>query len=275
MRKFVLPVALLLAVTALSASAEPRSTQLTWSRGNLVIEDTDLSPTNSIWDDCPLLAIRQDPSVALVWHDDFSGYLTTHNGLTTVATDAGACAISEGAGGQLKIDPSDGTVADNDEAYVGGTYDVFTLAAGKDLWFEAKVKFTEANADDANIIVGLSTVYAANTLQDNGAGPPANYDGIVFFKVDGGTVWQGETSSGDGTQTTLTSLATRSSGTWTRLGIFVDGTTQATFYIDGVSVGTQTLTLPDNVVGPVFGVKNGGANEENLYVDYYRVAQLR
>jgi hypothetical protein len=227
-----------------------------------------------MWDDCPLQAIMQDPNTGTIWFNECEHFVTAQDGLTSTISDTGAVTIDTAVGGILHLDTST-TAADNDEVYVGSTYKTYKLAAGKDLWFEAEVKFTEANTDDANIIVGLSSLYAANTLQDNGGGPPANYDGIVFFKVDGGTVWQGETSDGSASQTTLTNLGTRSSGTYTRLGIFVDGTSKVTFYINGSSAGTTTTTLPDDEVGLVFGAKAGGANEEDLLVDWFRVVQLR
>ena len=276
MRKYVLPVALLLGLCAGLAMAEdqPRATTLTYDKGNLLIEDATLSASASIWDDCPLLAINQDPTIAMVWEDDFYSYITTQGGLTSTITNSGAIAISTGIGGQVNIDASDGTATDNDESYLGSTYLPFVPTAGKDLWFEARVKLTEANTDDANIIVGLSTLYNADAIQDDGAGPPANYDGLVFFKVDGGTVWQTETSSGDGTQTTNASAGTFTSGTWYRLGIYLEGNTQATFYINGTSVGSVTATLPDTGLGLVFGVKNGLTNEENLYVDWFKAVQL-
>jgi hypothetical protein len=253
-----------------------RATEHIYKDGNLILADKDLSPDNSMWDDCPLLAIRSDPSVGYIWENDFYHYITAEDGLTSTLTDTGSAAIDAGAGGILKILPSDGSVANNDEAYVGGTSAVVALAAGKDLWFETRVKFTEGSTDDANIIAGLSTVYAANTLQDDGAGPPANYDGIVFFKVDGGTVWQAETSSGDGTQTTIADVGTRTSGSYTRLGFGVSGISSVTFYIDGVAVGTTTATLPDTNMRPVWGLKNGAdTTVEGLYVDWFRIAQLR
>lgn len=252
-----------------------RATEHIYKDGNLILADKDLSPDNSMWDDCPLLAIRSDPSVGWIWEEDFFHYITAENGLTSTISNSGTCAVGAGTGGILVITPSDGTVVDNDESYVGGTNASIALAAGKALWFEARVKFTEANTDDANIITGLSTVYGADTLLDDGAGPPVNYDGIVFFKVDGGTVWQAETSSGDGTQTTIADVGTRVSGSYTRLGFVADGTDSVTFYIDGVAVGTTTATLPDTNMRPVFGSKNGLTNNEILYVDWFRIAQLR
>jgi len=247
------------------------------TKGNLTFRDDNLSPAKgkSIWEDCPLLAIRSDPSVGLIWENDFNHYATTEDGLTSTITNSGATGIlASGAYGQLELQPSDGTVADNDETYVGSTTALVVPATGKDVWFEARVKFTEANTDDANIIVGLSSTYAANTLVDDGAGPAANYTGVVFYKVDGGTTWIGENSTTTN-QTTVTGLATRQSGSWARLGFHMESNTLITWYINGEAVGASTTNMPAAAMGLVFGVKNGDTNEDILYVDWFRLVQLR
>ena len=67
----------------------------------------------------------------------------------------------------------------------------------------ARIQFTEVATDDANVIFGIGEGFgAANTLLDGGGGPPADYDGACFFKVDGGTRWQFETSDGTSQETT-------------------------------------------------------------------------
>ena len=245
--------------------------------GNLTFRDDNLSPAKgkSLWEDCPLLAIQSDPSVGLIQENDFVQFITAEDGLSSTLTNTGSAKIlAGGAFGQLELGPSDGSVTDNDEAYVGSTTAVITPATGKDVWFEARVKFTEANADDANIIVGLSSTYAANTLQDGGAGPPANYTGVVFYKVDGGTVWNVENSTTT-SQTTIASAATRQSGAWARLGFHMESNSLITWFINGEAVGASETNMPAAAMGVVLGVKNGDTNEEFLYVDWFRLVQLR
>jgi len=246
-----------------------------WVQGNKFYEDANVSPTNTMWETCPLLAIQNDPTIAFQWFEDFNHFTTTQRGLTSVLTNTGAAAAyGTEMGGILEIQTSDGTVADNDESYVGSTTPFILPGAGQDIWAEFRVKFVEANTDDANIIVGLSSLYSANMLLDNGAGPAANYSGALFYKVDGGTVWNCETSTTT-SQTTITSVATRRSGVWTRLGIHITGTSKADFYIDGVLVATSSTYLPAAVMGILMGVKNGTTTEESLLVDFFRLIQLR
>jgi hypothetical protein len=236
-----------------------------------------LPSASDFWKDCPLDVIIQDPSFGLIREDHFTHFTTAHEGWTSVLTDSGtatiAAATSAYLGGCVAIVASDETIVNNDEAYIGLANKSFILAAGKDLWFEAAVKFTEASTNVANIIAGLASTYAAETLQNDGVGPPDNYDGIVFFKVDGGTVWQAE-SSATTTQQTSSSVGTRVSGSWTRLGFKVSGVTKIDFYVNGALVTTHATTLPTAAMGIIFGVKNGSASTETLYVDYVRAVQF-
>jgi hypothetical protein len=180
--------------------------------------------------------------------------------------------LTDAHGGVLNVG-CDGD--DNDECYVASKAEAFKFQTDKKLFFEARVKLAEANTDDANIIVGLSDTVGANTLVDDGAGPAASYDGAVFFKVDGGTVWQFETSNA-GTQNTLTDAGDFDDDTWVRLGFlydYNDGTTASvTPYVDGVAGTAQDLTISGlEEMHVLLGVKAGGTNEENLKVDYVHV----
>lgn len=210
--------------------------------------------------------------------DDFPYFVSTDL-WTSVLTDSGTAAVSDAVGGVLTLTCSDGTVADNDEAYAKSTTEVFKFAASKPIRLEARVKLTEANTDDANILVGLLDAVGANSLLDNGGGPPASYSGMVFFKVDGGTVWQAETSIA-GTQDTDTSAGAFTSATWHNLRIewvpASDTSGTAKFYVDGVLGATSTFTYTGATeMQAVLGVKNGGANNESLLVDRFRARQLR
>lgn len=239
--------------------------------GNLSFPHGGYNPAYSMWGQAPALAALNEKQVAAEYHNEFWHFTTGECGLASVLTDTGTAAVIAGQAdhyyGALQIEASDGTVADNDQAYVGSEVPTWMLHAGSDLFIEYAVRFVEANGDDANIIVGLSSIYAAETLLDDGAGPAANYDGIVFFKVDGGTVWQMETSRA-AAQTALVNVGTRVSGEWTRLGFHVEGAGKVTGYIDGQAVGVITgATLPNAAMGLLMGVKNGFTNLEVLCVD--------
>jgi hypothetical protein len=210
--------------------------------------------------------------------DDFFEYDVTND--WAVVEDAGAAVgdvLTDAAGGVLSIGP-DGD--DNDECYVSSIAEVAKVQTTKKIFFEARVKVVEANTDDQNCIIGLSDTVAANSLLDNGAGPMASYCGIVFFKVDGGTVWQFEVSNA-GTQVTTANAGAVTSGSWVTLGFLVDyndGTTaKVTPFVDGVAGTVLDLTIAAmGEMHVLAGVKAGGTGtEEVLLVDYIDVQQDR
>lgn len=221
--------------------------------------------------------------------EDFFEYISGDM-FTIVATDSGTVTAGDAAGGVLTLNPSDGTVVNNDETYIKGTKEVFLFAADKPLVFEARVKFTEGSTDDANILVGLANAVAANHLQDDGAGPPASYSGAVFFKVDGGTVWNCETSIST-TQTTTELSATNANnisktaqtagGAYQTLRIeflpYSSTKADVRFYIDGTLVARHDFTFTSATEMQIcFGIKNGAdTTVEALLVDYVGCYQKR
>lgn len=221
--------------------------------------------------------------------DDFLRDIDAAEWVVT-ATDLGTGVVGDAAGGILPLVASDGTVADNDETYVESPNETFLFANNKPIVFEARVQFTEANTDDANIIVGLKDAVAADTLLDNGGGPAASYSGMVFFKVDGGTNWQAETSLA-GTQTTTDLTAANTSNlskvvqtaggaSYQVLRIefapYSSTNAKVNFFIDGVHVATHDFVYTSATEMQICaGVKNGSANLETLNIDYIGAWQLR
>lgn len=220
--------------------------------------------------------------------DDFDRDVDAAEWVSTL-TDSGTASVGDAAKGILALVASDGTVADNDEAYIESPNETFLFAAGKAIAFGALVQFTEANTDDANVFVGLLDAVGANTLVDDGAGPKTTASGVGFFKVDGGTTWNIFASlSTTQTKVNLTAansldkLAKTAGGaSYQRLEIVVipKNTTQqdVEWYIDGVLVYKLTdmvfTSATEMQIGA--GVKNGGANNETLNIDYIYAYQIR
>jgi len=228
-----------------------------------------------------LLDKFNDEANVISLHDDFFAFdeANSEAEFILINNDGGTVEVIDGVGGILSI--ATGTT-DNDQAYVTTPVEAFKFADDKPLWFETRVALTEANTDDANVMVGLMDAVADDAIQDDGAGPKASYSGAVFYKVDGGTVWQAEVS--DSTTQTAVTLSTDTfpgDGTYQVLAIEVipTGTDTATvnFYIDGTLVGTATGFDYSNATElDVFaGVKAGGGNAETLLVDYITCKQVR
>lgn len=217
---------------------------------------------------------------AFTLFDDFFHFTTTED-FTSVLTDSGTATVSDGAGGLLDLVPSDGTVADNDEAYVKSTAEIFLIANGKPLYFAAKVGWTEANTDDASVMAGFMSAIAANAIADGGL-PQSNFSGAIFFKIDGGATWRAMVSIGTTqTEVTLTNIpAAPGAGNSQKLEIAIVPTSStaatAYFYIDGVLVGSQSFTYTGATEMNVgAGIKNGSANNESLEIDYILASQVR
>lgn len=220
--------------------------------------------------------------------DDFLYYLTTLNGWTTVASNSGTIVGSDAAGGILVLNPSDGTVADNDETYLKRTQETFKFAANKPIYFGVYGKFTEGNTDDANVFYGMKDAIAADSIVDNG-GMAASFSGFGFYKKDGETQWRIIASLGS-TQTdvllssanTITKQGYTAGGSYQKLEVtvrpFSSTLAEICFFIDGVlvyKIAEFTFTSATEMQAG-FGMKNGAdTTVETLYVDWISAWQLR
>lgn len=232
-----------------------------------------LSPLTGMWKDC---LVSADPQYATYYFNDMFDYTEADWTITEDGSESGTSGQQDDVNGWIAI-YCDGD--DNDEVYFAQVGEAYKIADGKDIWFEAKIKLTEAATDDSNWIIGLSEGVGADHLQDNGAGPPATYDGIVFFKVDGTMTVQCESSLAS-TQVTDADVGTFTSGTAVRLGFHVraQSSTIAScdFYVDGTIQAQNSITYSGHgEMQLFFGVKAGGTNEEALHVDYIKIVQLR
>lgn len=219
-------------------------------------------------------------------------YVRKNQRWLSVGDDGGSAVVDDAAGGVLTI-TTDGD--DNDEFYCISAVELLKVAANKPITVLARVKFTEASTDDANILFGFMDAAAADSLQDDAAGPGATYDGALFFKVDGETRWRVESSNAGSQVTTETDVT--AGGGWQTLRIDITPinatTAEVVFWID--SSGGQDLAQvreqgakPQNpaikhtltITGLeemqlIFGAKAGGANAESLLVDFVSVWQKR
>jgi hypothetical protein len=220
--------------------------------------------------------------------DDFFHYVTADH-WTSVLTDSGTAVVSDAVGGRITLTCSDGTVADNDEAYIRSTAELFKFADDKPIVAEAQIQFAEADTNAANIMFGLMDAVAANALLDNGGGPKASYSGCVFFKEDGQTLWSCENSLAGTQQTTQLTAANSLDGSAKtaggsafqklRIECRPKSATKADFlfWIDDVLVAhhtDQTITSATEMHA-VLGAKNGSAVNQTLVADYAFAFQKR
>jgi len=229
-----------------------------------------------------------------VLDDDFFYYVTADKWTTTASNSGTVATSATTVGGSITISPSDGSVTDNDETYIESTVRAFKFADDKPCGCYVEGTFTEPAAADANWILGFIESIGADTILDDGAGPPADYDGAVFVKVDGGTNWVVETSIGT-TQTTTTTNITASSTSKQRFMIKCRPVTSTKYEVTfWHAIGTtaplmqckdntnglpivHTLTLFSNAVMNFgVGAKNGAdSNHAVVLLDYVCAWQTR
>lgn len=219
--------------------------------------------------------------------DDFLWYISPHM-WTSLAADGGVTApaiVTGGVGGQVTM--ASGTT-DNNEVAVISTNGVFKMADSKPIVFEAKVQFTEAATNAANVFAGLSSLAAANQLADDGAGPAAgtSQSTIGIYKVDGETVWR-TVSQKATTQTATKTTTTAGGSSFQKLRVEcqpVDATNcEVTYYVDDVLLrDTNGYPIKDLVayssaaaMKAVVYLKGGSTTSETLLCDYAYAAQLR
>lgn len=216
--------------------------------------------------------------------DDFDWAVTAHRWTTLVADTTPTVAVGDAAGGVVTLFTD---TTDNNEVAIKTTAELFLFAAGKPLFCEGLIKYSENDTNKANVFFGFSDAIGANQLLDNGAGPKTTMSGMGIFKVDGGTAWK-TVSSKSTTQTINTSTKTAGGTAYQRLRIEgrpVDATTyEITYYVDGVplrdSRGVQikdnlTLTSATEMQVGLYAKTGGGAGGETVLCDYIAAYQKR
>lgn len=139
-------------------------------------------------------------------------------------------------------------------------------AAGKDMWFEAKIRCQDA--DDLDWFVGLATT-SANvwTAVPNEIIGFRGDDGdlnIDFHVRDGGVGAQADTGSDT------------ADGVFVRVGFFVDGITKVVPYINGTALTAVTANIPTAETTLTIGMRNGATTANQVFsIDWYRAIQLR
>ncbi len=221
--------------------------------------------------------------------DDFDWYVTAHRWTTTVDS-GGTIAVGDAANGIATLTPSSGN-ADNDEAYLKTTNELFKVASNRVIEGEALIQFTEAATNAANVAFGFQNAVGADSIIDNGAGLKVSGDTIAIYKVDGGTVWKCVTVINGGTAVVSTSTQTAGGTAYQRLNIVIKpveaGTStniEVTFHVDGKQLVDSTTRRPiqhtfalasATEMQAFVGVKNGTAAAQTLLVDYIGAWQTR
>lgn len=217
---------------------------------------------------------------------EFYNLITLQDGWTTLVADGGtSAAVTDAVGGRLSMITG---ATDNNEVAVRSSFEIFLVADNKPMRLETRIQYTEANTDDANVMVGFMDALAANSLVDDGAGVRTTGNYFVFFKVDGGTVWQVRSRNDTETETNSTGI-TAGGASFQKLRIEIDNEGSGTnvevkFFIDDIQCVDATTLRPivhtiavasSTEMNAGLYVKAGSANSETLVADWFWAWQKR
>jgi hypothetical protein len=277
----------------------PDSVPLSIGTGNDVAVQWDATrltagPASGFWANCPS---KLDPdwiSKAVIIEHQFAdmgeatdyGWNVGTNTNGSVATGDAVTANSPGVGGYLTLS-TDGT-AQYDYAtiklsgYGGAGCPVkITENSGLKMWFETKV--IPASVTDKFFMLGLGSANADDVTVD-ATGAENLTDGFYFRTL---LATETELDTETNQNTTATEIggntATVAANTALKLGMYFDGVTTLTFYVNGTAQA-DTVTIGDagnvpNDVGltPFFHVKDGvaGGSATTFHVEYMKLVQLK
>jgi len=204
--------------------------------------------------------ILPDVTKAHTYFNDFDTYLAGEWVVTEVGVATQALANEDN--GVLLVTNA---AADNNSSFSQKVGESFLFETGKKLWFEARMKVSDAT--DSDWIVGL---------QITDTTPLAVTDGVYFRKDDDDANIDFVVIK-DSTATTASAIAVNADATYVRLSFYYDGVDEIVYFVDGVRQGKSVTTnLPDDEELTIsFGVQNGEAVAKTMSVDYILAAKAR
>lgn len=205
------------------------------------------------------------PDYVRFW-DDFTGIAVDSTNAWTVVKDSSATVaiVADTMGGEIAL--TSATTTDDDGASIQGN-EVFLPAAGRTIWFEARIKIADATEQD--LFVGLCENFATNPEAALAAS-----NRIGFQKNDGSTLFLTKTEVAD-TETSTTTEIAAAAATYVTLGFKVNGVGSVEFYINRNRVATHT-TVPATELAPaIFHLSGVNTGTKSLTADYVLVVATR
>lgn len=243
-----------------------------------ITTDMQDGPSQAIWEDVDLQALRNMQG-GFLYENDFmeAPNLVSGEGWTLTQVTTGTIAVAPtDEGGSLIIDTA-GHANAHDGLECQLTSCAVLPAAGKKIYFEARVKMLNTGLDE--YFVGLAAIdtslMAAGKVDDV-------VDKVGFFRDDG-------TSPADDRLNTITARTTAEAegtdkvvcadDTWIKLGFVIDGLTSIKFYANGKLVDTvpvaETANIPNALIYLSLVAKcDQTSTDAELTIDWVRVAQV-
>jgi hypothetical protein len=138
------------------------------------------------------------------------------------------------------------------------------LTAGKQTWFEARVKVSDA--DDVDMFVGLGITDTT---------PLDTSDRVGFQILEGDASIKCITEK-NSTETNTDSGSDAADATYVKLGFHYDGSSAVRFFINRSLCATHTTNIPDDEqLAITLLIVNGAVGNDTLTIDYIYCAQER
>lgn len=207
-----------------------------------------------------------DPTIYHAYFDDFDTY--TAGQWTVTETQAGATqALTNADGGVLLLTNS---AADDDLNALQKVGESFLIATGKEAYFKARFKVSDATQSD--FVIGL---------QITDTTPLDVTDGIYFRKDDGDASLDFVVMK-DSTATTASAIVTVVDDTYLTVGFYFNGKDEIQYFagtdsLNPTLLGKSAITnLPDDEELTIsFGIQNGEAVAKTMSIDYIFAAKAR
>lgn len=170
-----------------------------------------------------------DPTKLHMYFNDFDNYVAANWTVTAVGA-AATQALTDGDGGLLLLTND---AADNDRIELQKVGESFLMEAGKEAWFKARFKVSDATQSD--FVIGL--IVTDTTLQGSVAGAGAT-DGIFFNKDDGDALLDVQCQKNATTgQNRAAGIATVADDTFLTVGWYFDGVSEVKYFVNDVCMG--------------------------------------
>jgi hypothetical protein len=210
------------------------------------------------------LPVANDPNTVCYYNDFLFAQDYSASDWTVTETQAGAtqAIAADELNGALLLTNS---AADDDVNQLQSAEEWIKLSAGKRVWFETKIKVSDATQSD--IFVGFATtdttIIAGTT------------DSVGFRKADGSTAVEALTEDNT-SETSTASVHTLADATYVTLGFAWDGISKVKFYVNRALAATHTANIEQtNKLALTYTLQNGEAVAKTMTIDYAYVAMER
>jgi len=252
---------------------------LAWAKIFMPKEDSiydgtlGVAPSELLWADCPWDEIVRNPGLGIAYFDDFLGQIdvTTGDGWTITQVNSGAIAAVAAEGGAIIFDSAGNNAAD-DGVQAQLLNCRFLPAAGKTIWFEARVKMNDATDQYFIGLAATDTTLIASGVIDDVS------DKCGFFHHAASTDNKISSITARAAADDATAdVADNTDGAYMTVGFRITGLTSVEFYVNGalVETGSTAANIPNAAMclSAVAQIEGTGADAE-MTVDWVKIAQL-